>query len=428
MRAPSSLLYSTFAHYLLSVMGLGAAAASVVIPGCGGKVVVDAEGQAGEGGQAGATSSGTGPYVCEPPDIAPELLRYECLDAVPPGGCPASSNSDVAATLAAKMNYETCVDFCCDTGTMTKVACGPDPTAQNCCYTTVFVVEEVCMGRPFVVDGEARTAALVVDELIVDETDACDGWQAPLSPATDGLDDATRRALGEAWAHDALAEHASIASFARFARQLRAIAAPPDLVADAERAMDDEVRHAEMCFGLASAYLGQKVGPGNLACDEGFPACGDRIWIARAAVREGAIGETIAALCAAAAARDARDPVVFGVLSSIAKDEAAHAAIAWRFLAHALGEGDAAMQQAITEELEAARDAFASMVLVDVADPRGALREHGRLTTLERRAMALRVMNEVILPCAAELLVASRWLVSSKRNAAQPASRAIRTS
>ena len=46
---------------------------------------------------------------------------------------------------------------------------------------------------------------------------------------------ALRRRLAELWSQDALLEHASIASFSRFALQLLAVAAPPALVAGAHR-------------------------------------------------------------------------------------------------------------------------------------------------------------------------------------------------
>lgn len=406
---PPDSAYSTLARYLLRVMGFGAAAGSVAFAGCGGKVVIDTASQDGAGGQGGAASSSGagGPYVCEPSGVDPANLVYACLDAVPAGGCPGATDSDVGAELAAKLNYDSCVDFCCTTGSVTKVACGPDPTVIKCCYTTVFVVEEICMGRPFTVSGVARTASLVVE--------TGEGWGAPLSPTMQGLDERTRRALGDEWAHDGLAEHASIASFARFAMQLLSMAAPPDLLPDVQRAIGDEIRHAETCFGLASAYLGVKVGPGRLVCRDASGMDDDPIAITRAVVREGAIGETIASLCAAEAAAVATDPVVRNALATIARDEMEHAAIAWRFLAFVLGRGDEAVHRAIAEELESARDALAGVVIGDVGDPKGEMLEHGRLSARERRVIARRAMDEVIVPCARELLVASRWLVSRKR-------------
>ena len=62
-----------------------------------------------------------------------------------------------------------------------------------------------------------------------------------------------RDAVVKAWTTAARAEHASVASFARFTLQLLHLGAPADLVADAQQAALDEVRHARLCFGVASA-------------------------------------------------------------------------------------------------------------------------------------------------------------------------------
>lgn len=81
--------------------------------------------------------------------------------------------------------------------------------------------DEVAEGRPFRVAGHARVADAVV----------------------------------KAWTTAARAEHASVASFARFTLQLLHLGAPADLVADAQQAGLDEVRHARLCFGVAVAWL-----------------------------------------------------------------------------------------------------------------------------------------------------------------------------
>ncbi|MDB4928218.1 MAG: hypothetical protein JWM10_702, partial [Myxococcaceae bacterium] len=87
----------------------------------------------------------------------------------------------------------------------------------QCCY--VFV-EGGCCGRPLEIDGRARTAALVA-------TRAWEGERA--APDGRGTDAVTRQGLADAWRRDALMEHASVASFARFTLQLMALGAPPEL-------------------------------------------------------------------------------------------------------------------------------------------------------------------------------------------------------
>jgi hypothetical protein len=98
----------------------------------------------------------------------------------------------------------------CGSLEVSTVACGPVPGAQGCCYYAI-AAETVCLGgRPFTSSGRARVAAAVPRS----------DFRAGLAPDVSRLDAATRRALAAAWERDARYEHASIASFARFALEL----------------------------------------------------------------------------------------------------------------------------------------------------------------------------------------------------------------
>jgi hypothetical protein len=148
-------------------------------------------------------------------------------------------------------------------------------------------------------------------------------------------------------------EHASIAAFARFTLQLLALGAPPELVADATRAMADETRHARLCFGLASRYAGHDVGPGPLDVGGALGAV-TLLDVVELVVDEGCVGETAAALEAAWDAETAADPVERDVLSVIAEDEARHAALAVQFVAWA-AHRDARVLERVAHQLERAR-------------------------------------------------------------------------
>ncbi|HWB79082.1 MAG TPA: hypothetical protein VG755_29180, partial [Nannocystaceae bacterium] len=116
-------------------------------------------------------------------------------------------------------------------------------------------------GRPFLVDGRARTAAAI----------ATDTWCSVVAREPDALDDDTRALLAAHWTEVALAEHASVPAFARFALELAALAAPAELLAECARAMSDEIDHARLAFTLASRYLGAAIGPGPLAVGDALP-------------------------------------------------------------------------------------------------------------------------------------------------------------
>lgn len=177
-------------------------------------------------------------------------------------------------------------------------------------------------------------------------------WKASLEPAA--VPCAVHADVAEKWVNAGAAEHASVASFARHSLQLMAVGAPAWLVQAAHEAAADEIKHAQLCFGLASKYLNASVTPGPLdvsgtnvilgdaaaaaaggggAADAGVSAS---IYVIESAIVEGCIGETIAAARAAISARAAVDDVVASVLSTIAADEARHAELGWSFVFWAL--------------------------------------------------------------------------------------------
>lgn len=317
-----------------------------------------------------------------------------------------ASTESSGATASTGSDAPRCTAFAAPPNTDYDDYTGPIEDDGLCCYTIVVETEEeedldptVVCGRPFVVDGDARVAPCV------ERSD----WLTPLDPIVDGIDAATRNALAAAWMRDAAAEHASVAAFARFALQLLAVGAPPELVLETQRAMADEVEHARLCFALASAYAGAPIGPGALAI--GSVVASEIVLpdVVANTMLEGCIGETLAALIARVSAAHATDPIVRGVLERIADDELRHAALAWRFVAWAVSRGDARVHQAIVRAVEA--PLVAAVTDDDPAD----LRRHGRLSAVELHAMDRRVRAEIVRPLA-------QLLQSAARNAARSAS------
>jgi hypothetical protein len=185
---------------------------------------------------------------------------------------------------------------------------------------------QVDCGRPFLVDERARVAGVCER----------DDWTAgDLTPACEQLDVTLRRRLAQEWTRAGQFEHASIAAFARFMLELLAFGAPAELVAEAARAIDDERRHATLCFALASAYGGRAIGPDALDVDDAMATL-DLGQSLATTILEGCIGETVAALEAAELAQRVDDPILRGVLEGIAGDEKRHAALAFKFVKWAL--------------------------------------------------------------------------------------------
>ena len=219
----------------------------------------------------------------------------DCIDATDDPGCPGKS-------FACQTPSDQCaVDTDCPSGEM----CSSDSSGHHVCSKMTCAV-----GRPFIVRGDERLAP----------SSARGDWSAR-GVALDlrGLSARTRAALAERWTQIGLMEHASIAAFARFALQLLAVGAPPGLVRASQESMGDETEHARLAFAVASAYAGSPVGPGALAIDgslDGF----DVAQLVATLLREGCIGETVAAIEAREALERAMDPAVRAVLETIARD------------------------------------------------------------------------------------------------------------
>jgi hypothetical protein len=143
----------------------------------------------------------------------------------------------------------------------------------------------------------------------------------PATPATKGA--------AAAWTRVAAMEQASVASFARHALELLALGAPADLLAAVVAAQADERRHAALALDVVAHLGGERPTLGPLPLHDIQPRR-DPEAIFDALVREGCLGETLAAAEAQLLADTTADPIVASALARIARDEARHAALAWR--------------------------------------------------------------------------------------------------
>jgi len=384
-------IHRRFTLFLLQAMGISSAFVGA-LSACGGNVVIDTSGEGGGstggGGAGGSTTTTTTTTTTSSPCGVTGLGAPKDV-CIPMNGdtCPPGSSDTVLQILAKTLGVCAELSFgdCCNSPAVDEVLCDQPPSGSTCCYTVDYLESGACIGRPFTVSGAPRLAPKVPR----------DDWNRGDLPRCEGLDDRTRRALAKAWEADARAEHASVASFARLALELLSVGAPSELVAGAQRAMGEEIRHAEVSFAIAGAYGGEKVGPGPLSM-EGALGRTSLAEIAAAAVTEGCIGETIAALLATEASAGATDPAVREALSDIAAEEADHAAFGWRLVAWAFRSGDPEVRAAIARAFDGA--AIPASGPVSEGVDTGMLRAHGRLSAAETRDVAVRAMGEVIRP------------------------------
>lgn len=223
-----------------------------------------------------------------------------------------------------------------------------------------------------------------------------------MTTGPEALSDARRREAAEVWGQIALAEHASVPSFARFLLELIALGAPPPLLDRTASAISDEIRHARLAFRMAGQLRGRPVGPSGLDVSNAVtsqPAIED---VCLSTLTEGCIQEGIAAAQARVAAQ-ACSGDVREIWATIAVDEAAHAELAWScvewFLSQAPHVGPALCRR--LEEFEATLQE--RVVVEDRAD----LLDYGILSRREETRVAREAFTESILPRALALIRSS---------------------
>jgi len=266
----------------------------------------------------------------------------------------------------------------------------------------------VC-GRPFLVQGVARTASL-----------QCGDASSTSELAAAHIESSeARRALAQHWAQLALMEHASVAAFARFMLELMALGAPAHLLEATQRALGDELEHARLCFELASRYAGQSLSPAALSLTGALTSEPSPTDIVCCAFREACIGETVAVAEAEAALALARDPAVVVALTRIAADEARHAELGYRFVGWALERLAAPERARLIEQLsELLETELSELAAIEAQSPVSVPRElndHGMLSSAQRLRARRQALIEVVLPCASALGI--RRLVRDRQGA-----------
>jgi hypothetical protein len=274
-------------------------------------------------------------------------------------------------------------------------ACGPSPAGEpvrrgdTCCYHHCNA-SPGC-GRPFVVAGEARVASAGA---------SLDWLRDARSPAA--APGSSPDIAGE-WLRDALAEHASVASFSAFNLSLLALGAPAALVQASATAALDEVFHATACFELARRYGGGALGPAPLGMDQ-LRVDTDLATVAARTFVDGCLGETAAALVARASLDLCDDPLVRSVLERIARDEAKHAELAWQFVAWALRRGGDDVACALSLALDHALASVAATACRAPAPAPAGWHRAGRLSMSEQARLTEQAFREIVQPTLSALL------------------------
>jgi hypothetical protein len=345
----SSLLRSALRRALLLSLAVPASLAA----GCGGKVVVDTPGGSG-GGTGGAGGSGGGNPGCALVSSTPVTTIGTCestFDLVGPA-------SACAPDVYGKVDEALCLAVCPPSSVQaTAATCWANEVDGGTAQLTCAYYQPCGTGRrpPGLAEGEVAG-----------------GEGADAGPEGEG---AVARFLGEV-AH---LEAASVLAFEGLARELEAHAAPARLVGAARRAAREEVEHAEVMARFAT-QAGARLRPVVVTST---PARSLEAIAADNAV-EGCVRETFGAVIAMHQAERARSAEMRRALERIAREEAAHAELAWELAGWLRGRLDEAARGRVDEARRVAVEALAREV---EREPEGEIvAELGWPTPCEARA------------------------------------------
>jgi len=245
----------------------------------------------------------------------------------------------------------------------------------NLFMTALGVMSALFSTMAFTRGRQIRSAGSV----LLPRVEAGDSWtgsglSSPSEPVAFAIEDtATRDALAAQWRENGRTEHASVAAFARLTLDLMALGAPPNLVADANRDALDEIRHAELCFGLARAIDHRAQSPGA------FPEAARARTLSRTrtialaelavdSLVDGALHEGVSARIVAKLARRCQTPAIQAILKEIAADEGRHARHGWDVVRWCLAEGGESVARALEGAVRALPKKMASPIPEEARD------------------------------------------------------------
>lgn len=190
--------------------------------------------------------------------------------------------------------------------------------------------------------------------------------------AVSAVPEALRGPLADKFRDNGLTEHASVAAFSKLSLDLLALGAPAALVTQAQEDALDEIRHAELCFGLAEALDGRKLQPGPIeVAVEASPGRSREQRLAALAVEslvDGALHEGLSARVLSRLGRGCEVEAIRALVLSLAADEGRHAAHAWDVVDHCVDAGGTFVVDAVRAVAAALPDEHAATLPAWAAD------------------------------------------------------------
>lgn len=224
--------------------------------------------------------------------------------------------------------------------------------------------------------------------------------ELPDDATIDLLAEPERRAIAGHWFHRASAELGVAVAFEAFRPRLRDVGAADVVLALADKAIDDERRHGELCARLAARYLGETAVTVPEARSTALPDFGtgdEPTEIALLALGMCCINESVASEWIRSCWQVATSPAAVAANKAHLQDEIDHARLGWAHLASA----------AVGPVLKRSLAAWAPRLLrVNVAEwkkrdaflPSAGIPAHGHLSAVEQDDVVDAAVRDVVLP------------------------------
>ncbi len=153
-------------------------------------------------------------------------------------------------------------------------------------------------------------------------------------PLIEALPSGLRQEVADTWERRAHEELKVAAAFSVLTRELLEVGADRSVLAAVSRAVNDEVRHAEVCRCLASKYRGTDVSwPAEVVVEPSSRGDERRLRTTFHVVVLCCVNEAIATTFLAASLDGARSPSARAAVGELLGDEVEHARVGWTYLA-----------------------------------------------------------------------------------------------
>ena len=186
----------------------------------------------------------------------------------------------------------------------------------------------------------------VEDGQVVAHAARGEGWSEPPFETAPDSSRSTR------WTRDALDEHASIGAFSRLSLQLLGVGAPAVLIRATHEAALKQIKHAELCFALASKFTGLSLRAGPLPLPHEIQLSYDLSAIGIEALLDGVVNEALSAAEARARLRLSKDDDERAALRILARDAAEQARLAESIVGWCLETGGPTVVSAVLGAIE----------------------------------------------------------------------------